>query len=684
MGFFVKSPSPILALSILLLVACNSPIHPPSVGAVADPQTQHAAPMPEILLADSPRTTADGNRFVAPVGWSIRTGDGFAMLIAPEGDSRIVIADVSADAADVAVDSVWAKSSNTSHWPLNLAKDAPGRNGWDQARTYTYKVSAEQLRSVSASAYRRANRWTVMTFDLSTAVEEKRLSQINLIRKTLLPRGYKPESFAGRLANRLDTSRLQEIADFVEHGMRELDIPGVAIGIVQDGKVVFARGFGVREKGAPIPVDADSLFMVASNTKALTTLMLAKLVEQGKLTWETPVIDVFPDFRLGDVETTRAVRIKHLVCACTGLPRQDMEWIFEGEKTTPTSIIQTLATMQPTSAFGELYQYSNLLAAAGGFIGAHVLHPRIELGAAYDEAMQALVLDPLEMSHTTFDFDQAGRSNHASPHSIGFSTETVPVGLATNASIHAARPAGGAWSSVNDMLRYVRMELQRGMLPNGTRYIDEAALLERQRAQVTVGPDQTYGMGLDVDRTLGIPVVFHGGSLLGFHSDMIWLPDHGVGAVILTNSDLGHFMISPFRRRLLEILFDGKPEATENMAAQAARIKTVIADNVKRHVFPADPVAAGDLAPHYDNEQLGEQVVTHVDKHTQFDLGGWKSDMSSLKNDDGTTSFFAISADARGYEFVAGKTPEGRRMLAVMDAQHRYEFVETAPDELMQ
>ena len=129
---------------------------------------------------------------------------------------------------------------------------------------------------------------------------------------------------------------------------------------MQDGKVVFADGFGVRELGRGAKPDGDTLYMIASNTKALTTLMLAKLVDEGKLTWETPVTQLLPSFQLGDADTTSRVLVKHLICACTGLPRQDFEWLFQFEGVTPEGAMETLATMKPTSKFGELFQYSNL------------------------------------------------------------------------------------------------------------------------------------------------------------------------------------------------------------------------------------------------------------------------------------------------------------------------------------
>src|SRR6516162_712226 len=150
-------------------------------------------------------------------------------------------------------------------------------------------------------------------------------------------------------------------------------------------KVVLAGGFGVRELGKPEKVDGNTLFMAASNTKGMTTLLLSELVDEGKIKWDEPVIAVYPGFKLGDPETTKKVLIKNLICACTGLPRQDLEWIFEFKNATPESTLALLGTMQPTSKFGEVFQYSNLMASAAGYVGAHQVYPNKELGAAYDE-----------------------------------------------------------------------------------------------------------------------------------------------------------------------------------------------------------------------------------------------------------------------------------------------------------
>lgn len=513
-----------------------------------------------------------------------------------------------------------------------------------------------------------------MIVDLDQAVAEKRAAQLAVISGRLLPKGFARESFAGKTAKKLDAKAIAEVGKFIDDGRKMLGVPGVSIGIVQDGKVLFAGGFGTRDLNKPEKVDADTLYMIASNTKALTTLMLAKLVDQGKLAWDTPVTTVLPAFKLGDADTTKQVLVKHLICACTGLPRQDLEWLFEYKNATPQSAMATLGTMQPTSKFGELFQYSNPLAAAGGFVGGRVAYPRKELGAAYDEAMKTLVFTPLGMKSTTFDFKKALSRNHASAHSTDIDGKPAYGPMEINYSIPPVRPAGGAWSNVNDMLKYVQMEIDKGTLPGGRRYISAAPLLERRVAQVALGKDGIYGMGLMIDKTWGVPVVYHGGDLFGYHSDMIWLPEQKVGAVILTNSDPGVMLRGPFRRKILELMFDGKPQADADVRSAAKRYFDSIAVNRKLITVPPDTDAAGKLAANYSNDALGSVAVIRAGDKLVFDFGEWKSEMATRKEPDGSITFVTITPGAAGFEFVPAM--KEKRTLTVRDSQHEYVMTE--------
>ncbi|MGH8077456.1 MAG: serine hydrolase domain-containing protein [Lysobacter sp.] len=626
------------------------------------------------LASNTPQTTSRGTRLIAPKGWRVRGSGKLIALEAPEGGSHVVVAERDEVDPDAAVRAAWASSGLAMAWLQKSATDDDASNGWTKVRTYDYALEANDGRVVSAKAHQSEGGWTVVLTQVSTAVRSKRSVQLATIIERLHAAGFEPESFVGRQAHALDDARVRAMTDFITNAQRELAIPGVAIGLIQDGRTVFADGFGSRVHGRPETVDADTRFAIGSNTKALTTLMLAKLVEQGRFAWDTPVVNVFPGFRIGDAQTTRQMQIQHLVCACTGLPRQDMEWWYEYANATPASKVAELAKMVPTSGFGELYQYSNPLAAAGGYVGAHAMFPELELGVAYDRAMQELVFDPLGMHDTTLDFRRAQTGNAVLPHGEDVHGRTTALATDTNNSVIPMRPAGGAWSSVRDMLRYIQMELDRGELPDGSRYIDASLLAERTREKVPDGADSSYGMGLSVDRSMGIPVVYHGGAVSGILTDMIWLPEHGVGAVILTNSDSGGALLAPFRRKLLEVLFDGKPLADTQVATAAAQYREHLASERKRVTLPGDERTLAKLAPRYRHPSLGQLDVHRANGRTVLDFGEWKSE-AATRTGESTEVVRLISPGLVGVDFVLGMNG-ARRTLSTTQGPITYVFEE--------
>lgn len=651
------------ALAIALSLSLVLPVVP-----AAEPQALPAA--------NETTITTPGGRatFLLPAGWG-STVQGKAVIVTPpEADgSRSAFVDVDATSADEAVAEAWKVLGLTPKFLL--ATEAAPRDGWEQRRYYDYDVPQNAKRVINASAFRKGKAWTVVVVDVDQAIAEKRASQYGKIAQRFQPAGYTRETFAGRTAHKLDDARLATIADFVESMRRDFDVPGVAVGIVQDGKVLMSRGFGVRELGKPSPVDGDTRFMIASNTKALTTLMLAKLVDAGKLDWNARAADVYPAFKLGDAATTDKVLIKHLICACTGLPRQDYEWLFEGEKQTPSKVMDTLGTMQPTSGFGELFQYSNPMAAAAGYIGGQVAYPGSELGAGYDRAMQALVFDALGMANTTFDYAKAQSGNFARPHGLDIDHRVQVMDMGLNDTIRASRPAGAAWSTVNDLLRYVQMEIDRGLLPDGSRYIGEAALLQRREPQIALGVDRDYAMALMVDRSDGVTVIDHGGDMGGFHSNMMWWPEQKVGAVILTNADEGVMLRGPLKRRMMELMFDGEPQAEAAAKANAKANRAAFDAQRTLLQWPADGKALAGLAARYRNPALGELAVTRRDGKAWFDVGAFRSVVATMPQPDGSLAFVTIDPVIAGFPFVRADKDGVRRLIA-RDGQHEYVFDE--------
>jgi CubicO group peptidase (beta-lactamase class C family) len=669
-------------LALLLPAACAGEPPPPPVPpppAVPTPVATVAAPPapppPEVLTADAPRATKDGATFTAPKGWTIKSDTGQLLLDGPEPDIHVAIVDLKAANADAAIAAAWPTLHPNFTRAIKVALDRPARHGWEQQRRVLYETSANERLVVYATAYRNGPGYTVLLVEASDPAFERRGAQVRLVTDSLRPAGYQRETFKGKVAHSIDEGRRQAIKGLVDSSRTIAGIPGVAVSLFTSDTVLWEGGFGVKELGKPAPVDADTLFIVASNTKGMSTLLLAKLVDQGKLTWDTPVTQLDPSFKLGNADTTSKVLVKHLVCACTGLPRQDFEWLFEFKGATPQTEMTLLGTMQPTTKFGEIFQYSNILASAAGFIGGHVLYPDKELGAAYDEAMNSQVFGPLGMKSTTFDFARALAGNHATGHSEDVDGKPAIATMDINRAVIPLRPAGGAWSSVRDMRRYVQMELMKGKLPDGNRYVSEKALLARRAPQVAEGEDETYGMGLSVNTEYGVAYVHHGGSMIGFKSDIFWLPDYDLGGVVLANADSGGLILRPFIRKTLEAVFDGSPEATEDLASGAKQRKERLAQERTRLVVPADPAVVATLAKRYVSPALGEIAMTTGPKGTVFDFGEWKSPVATRKNDDGTMSMTTIGPGVDGFEFVVGQK-DGKRTLTIRDMQHEYVFTE--------
>ncbi|MDQ3159753.1 MAG: beta-lactamase family protein, partial [Pseudomonadota bacterium] len=228
----------VLAAALSLLIA--APMH--SAKAAADPVVDQATAAP--ASADQPSATPRGTTFIVPGGFTQRVeGNNAVLLMPPEADgSRIAIVDAVADNADAAVAEAWKLLGMSPK--LIIATDAAPRDGWEARRFYEYHVADNSKRAIGARALRKGTAWTVMLMDVDQAIAEKRSSQFGKIGQRLQPAGYARESFAGRTAHKLDAARLKQINDFVEQMRKDFDVPGVAIGIVQDGKVVMAQGFG--------------------------------------------------------------------------------------------------------------------------------------------------------------------------------------------------------------------------------------------------------------------------------------------------------------------------------------------------------------------------------------------------------------------------------------------------------
>lgn len=628
--------------------------------------------------ADTPGKTASGIAYVQPKDWTVSSQPAVTVFVSPEADLNIAVVEVGAAAnAQAAAAKAWSLYKPTANRTVRLATPGTAADGWDERVSFAYETSPSERATVSALAMRKGTAWTVAIVDGSDATVNKRAAAAAVIERSLRPAGYAPETFAGKTAHRLTPERIQALRDFIAQSAKALDVPGVGIALIDQGKVVWEGGYGVRELGKPAPVDAHTKFMIASNTKGMTTLLLSKLADEGKLRWDQKVVDVYPSFRLGSDATTKATEIRHLVCACTGLPRRDYAFILADGKAPATDTFRQLSQTEPTSTFGELYQYSNLMAAAAGYVGGSLAYPKLEIGAAYDKAMQTRIFGPLGMHDTTFDFKVGESGDWARPHGFNVDGQMSEMSNHFNHLITPYRPAGGAWSSAADVARYAELELSKGIAPDGKRLVSEKNLLERRKRGVPTSEGSWYGMGLMNQMVSGVPVITHGGTLQGYHSDWWILPDSGMGAVLLTNADSGPAMFEPFLRRLLEVAYDGKPEAEKEVATAAARMKTQAKARRARLTIPGDAAALAALAAKYRDPEFGNVITISEKGGAKWaEAGAIEGPVATRKNADGSISLITIAPGNIGLDAVIGRAAGGARTLTVRDSQHDYVYTE--------
>lgn len=629
----------------------------------------------EVLKADAAYDLGPVGVFKAVRDWDVTRSDDQIRAVAPEGDLTVTLVAVG-EAADAktAAALALAKAKATER-PLEAVEPRAAVDGWDEITLFEYTVPPAEHRELEVRVLRKGTAWIALVEEGSAATAEKRLAALGTMAASLRPRGFTREDFAGKPAHELTPERIEALRAFLADAARQLQIPGVGLALIQNGRIVYEGGVGVKRLGGSAPVDAHTLFMIASNTKGMSTLLLARLVDEGKVRWDQPVTEVYPTFRLGSDATTRSVVMRQLVCACTGLPRKDMELLFTGNLKTPASdtFIQ-LAGTEPTSKFGEVFQYNNLMASAAGYIGGHLANPTLELGAAYDKAMQSYIFDPLGMRDTTFSMSKALSGDHADPSGLGLDGKATMVAQVLNEAFYPYRPAGGAWSSPHDVARYAQLELGEGVL-DGKRIVSAANLLERRRHNVPVSEDTWYGMGLEVRNRYGVDVVFHGGSLAGYKSNWFALPNAGVGAVVLTNSEEGTALLDPFLRRLIEVLWDGRPEAADRIVAAAKSSQLELAA-LRQKLSPGeDEIARLKLAGRYHNVTLGEIRFGKVAGVSHMYPGRYDEPFAVQHNTDGTASLVMTGPDLMGADLLVG-VKDGKRTLTLRDGQHVYVFVE--------
>lgn len=328
---------------------------------------------------------------------------------------------------------------------------------------------------------------------------------------------------------------LAGLDDVLAAAIREFKAPGLAVAVVKDGKVLFARGYGYRDAGHQLPVTGATLFPIASITKSFTVTALGTLVDEGQLDWDTPVREYLPGFRMHDPVATEQLTPRDLVTHRTGLPRHDLVWYTSslGRE----DLVSRLRYLEPNKPIREKFQYNNLMFITAGYLGGKVA------GSTWETLVGKNIFTPLGMTNSRYTSEEARTSpDHALPYRKNRKSEEV-------SEIPFARfgdvgPAGAINSCIDDMSRYLLMHLSRGAFEgrqvlgrnNAEQMQSPQMVLQGSRVFPELG-EACYGMGFFIDSYRGHKHVYHGGNLDGFSLQLSFLPNDGVGVVVLANLD---------------------------------------------------------------------------------------------------------------------------------------------------
>ena len=442
----------------------------------------------------------------------------------------------------------------------------------------------------------------------------------------------------------------------------------------------MARSFtsarsGPDPKELPAPVTVNTRFLIGSITKPMTTLMEAALVDAGVIRWDTPVVSVLPTFALGDPEFTRELRLWHMSCACTGMPREDLVDLFEWKGVTPEMRLAAMRSMKPTTKLGETFQYSNLMVAAGGFIAAHAFAPQRSLADAYAAAMKAKVFDPIGMTSTTLDFAVVAGGDHADPHALAIDGTTRVMPLSIEGGVGPIAPAGGVWTTLRDMERYVATELRNGVAPDGARVVSEANMRERLRARVRLGADGSYALGIEIGTYSGTRLIYHDGGAFGFGTTMFTLPDERLGVIVFTNvRNGGPEEQLPFNaaviRRSVELAFTAATPLAEKELAHY----TMLRRKKKPYTPSRDRRWIAPLVGSYHDPALGDVVIRATAAGADLDAGEWHVAIDRELDSDGTVKLVVLDPPFAGSTWMVGAGPS-----LEIPGYPAYRFVSTIP-----
>ncbi|MFA5355929.1 MAG: serine hydrolase [Candidatus Omnitrophota bacterium] len=417
-----------------------------------------------------------------------------------------------------------------------------------------------------------------------------------------------------------------DIEQYAQKGMKELGIPGMAVGIVQGDKAIYTKGFGVKAAGTKSAVTTDTIFQIGSTSKAFTACVAGMMQDEGLFNWEDPVINYLPDFIMYDPWVTREFKVWDMMAQHSGLPGYSADFLsscgFDRGQ-----IIRAIRYIKPVTSFRAQYAYQNNM-----FLAVAALEEKLS-GKSWEENVRERIFKPLGMESSTMDLESFRNAKDAASLHVKVKDEVVAVPMDWRYMrwVYTYAPAGGINSNITDMVKWLKFQINGGAL-DGKQLVSKENMQFLQTPKTILGPvsdghQAYYCQGWLYMEHDPYPVIWHNGGTTGMKTMIAFVPQAKVGIVVLSN------LITGFPEDLAFRFFNGYfgLELKDNIAKMKEQEqKAVDEEAAKIPKAPKQPCAALPLeqyAGEYENDVYGKIDVAAEDKGLLIMIGPLKTEL---------------------------------------------------------
>ncbi len=415
--------------------------------------------------------------------------------------------------------------------------------------------------------------------------------------------------------------RLTQFEQIIQDEMAYYQIPGVAVAVISGDEVIYAQGFGWRNVEEELPFTTETRFRIGSTTKSMTSLLIAQLVDEGVLTWDTPVTDILPDFATADPDLTAQITVRDLMGMATGLVSSTLDG-FDWGNWDSEQLLSAIAAQTINGEFRNSHNYNNEVYALAGYVGAVAsgLEPTL---ASYQTLMQARLFDPIGMASAIITDDHSALGdNFAEPYEPDLLAEADANTRMNDAPIALVAPAGGVWVNIEDMAKYVITQMNGGVTPEGERIVSAENLAATWAPGASLGleavpgyEDARYGMGWVTQTYRGVSMRHHNGGWTGYMTQMSIFPDNDTAILVFSNSLFGG--------QLNDTLAFSFAELWNGLDLQAAAQRRVDFEAIRTQIEQIRSLAEGEIDAETAAPLLGTYTDNWVVEYHEDDSSLW-------------------------------------------------------------